>query len=185
MAERAARTYRRRVPLVVVRPALTFGAGDRGIMHAFLVHVLRERRARLVGGGKAPVSLAYAPDLARAVWGLVEHIASAVDGIFHMKSFDTDWVSVVEEAQRLTHAQRPLGNAPFRLALAAERLGLSDWVARPPRSIPRYVELTGRPHLIDDARLRSVTGFAPVYGLPAALRQTLESMQESHPWIRL
>ena len=38
MAERAARTYRRRIPLILVRPALSFGPRDRGLMRRLLLH---------------------------------------------------------------------------------------------------------------------------------------------------
>ena len=59
--------------------------------------------------------------------------------------------------------------------------GAGEWLLRPPDGVERYVELTGRPHLIDDSRLRAVTGFSPLYGLRSALRQTLEALGQERP----
>ena len=185
MAERAARTYRRRIPLILVRPALSFGPRDRGLMRRLLLHFLDQRPLRLVGGGRAPVSLAYGPDLARAVWGLVDRSADAIDAIFHVKSFDTDWSTVVSEMHDLLHRSPDVRSVPASVASWSQRAGLWEWIGKPPRDVPQYVTLTGRPHLIDDSRLRSVTGFEPVFGLRAALRQTLESMAEERPDLRI
>lgn len=184
MAERAVRTYRRRVPVVVVRPATTFGPRQQGSMKALFDHIIEQPRPRLVAGGNAPVSLAYVTDLARAVWGLIDHAADAIDGSFHVKSFDTDWRTLVVESQRLLGRPALVWAVPLRAATLAGHLGLSDWLLRPPTGIARYVERTGRPHLIDGARLHATTGFEPVFGLGAALLQTLEALAVERPEIR-
>ena len=185
MAERAVRTYRRRVPVVVVRPATTFGPRQQGAMQSLFDHIIDEPNPRLVAGGSAPVSLAYVTDLARAVWALIDHVSDAIDGSFHVKSFDTDWRTLVIESQRLLGRPPILRSIPIRAATLAGHLGLADWLLRPPPGMLRYVERTGRPHLIDGARLRATTGFEPVFGLGAALRQTLEALSTDRPEIDL
>lgn len=184
MAERAVRTYRRRVPIIVVRPATTFGPRQQGSMKALFDHIIDQPRPRLVAGGSAPVSLAYVTDLARAVWGLIDRVADAIDGNFHVKSFDTDWRTVVNESQRLLGRPLRVRAVPLRAATLAGHLGLADRLLRPPAGIARYVERTGRPHLIDGARLHAATGFEPVFGLGAALLQTLEALAVDRPEIR-
>ena len=184
MAERAVRTYRRRVPVIVVRPAPTFGPRQRGSMAALFDYILDQHKPRLVAGGNVPVSLAYATDLARAVWGLIAHAADAIDGSFHVRSFDTDWRTLVMESQRLLGRPPLVRSVPLRAATLAGHLGLSDWLLRPPAGVSRYVDRTGRPHLFDGVRLQAATGFEPVFGLGAALRQTLEALSADRPEIR-
>ncbi len=184
MAERAARTYRRRVPLVVARPALAFGPRDSGVMRQLLLHFVDQQRPRLISSGAAPVSLSYGPDLGRAIWALVEHVDTTIDGIFHVKSIDTDWRAVVDEVQHLLQRPNRVQPIPYRVAVLARQLGIGDWLLRPPADGANYVALTGRPHLIDDSRFLATTGFAPLYGLRAALRPTLESLRPERPAIK-
>jgi nucleoside-diphosphate-sugar epimerase len=185
MAERAARTYRRRVPLVVARPALAFGPRDSGVMSELLLHFIDQRRPRIISAGSPPVSLSFGPDLGRAIWGLIDHIDRTVDGIFHVKSIDTDWRTVVDEVQDLLHRPRRTQPIPYRLATLARQVGVGDWLLRPPADVANYVALTGRPHLIDDSRFLATTGFEPLYGLRAALRSTLESLSADRASITL
>lgn len=171
LAERAARTYRRQTPLVVLRPARTFGARDWGLVMQFLLHHLRHPRAVLVGGGRAPVSMAYGPDIGRAVWAVLSGIEQSQDRIFHVKSFDTDWRTLLEEGFHLLQRRATPRPVPYRLALLWARM--SDSRAE--------IDLYGRPHLVDDSRIRTAEGFTPLFGLRAALRQTFEWLREERP----
>ena len=181
VAERAARTYRRRIPLIVLRPSLLFGPGDRGIVYQLLAHFRRTRRPRLIGGGRAPVSLTYAPDFARVVWSVLDELEESKDTIFHVKTIDTDWHTVLEELQGILHRRPRASSLPYRLAVAADKFGGGrPWLTGHPTALPRYVDLVGRPHLVDDSRLLAATGFSPLFGLRAALRQTIEWM-DTHP----
>lgn len=181
VAERAARTYRRRIPLIVLRPALLFGARDRGVVHQLLTHFRRTRRPRLIGGGRAPVSLTYAPDLARVVWSVLDELEESKDTIFHVKTIDTDWRTVLDELQGILHRYPGSSSVPYRLAVFVDKIGGEHhWLTGRPADLPRYVDLVGRPHLVDDSRLLATTGFSPLFGLRAALRQTIEWM-DAHP----
>jgi nucleoside-diphosphate-sugar epimerase len=181
VAERAARTYRRRIPLIVLRPSLLFGARDRGVVYQLLAHFRRNSRPRLIGGGRAPVSLTYAPDLARVVWSVLDELEESKDTIFHVKTIDTDWATVLEELQGILHRPLRSSSLPYRLAVVAEKIGGErPWLTGRPAGFSRYIELVGRPHLVDDSRLLAATGFSPLFGLRAALRQTIEWM-DRHP----
>ena len=186
MAERAARTYRRRIPLIVLRSALAFGPRDSGPVHQILLHFQDTRRPRLIDGGRQPVSLSYAPDLARAVWSTIDQLSETRDRIYHVKSIDSDWRSLAEETYSLLGRRARFVWVPYRLARAAQRSGtLGSWIVRAPDRVDGYLELVDRPHLIDDSRLRSTTGFAPLFGLRAALRQTLAYLGAERSGLRL
>ena len=185
-AEHAARTYRRRLPLTILRPALPFGPRDDGDFSRLLLHFLAARRPLLIGGGRAPLSLTYAPDLARALWNVLDQFEEAADQVFHVKSIDADWRSVLEETSALLHRRprpRPL---PSSLARLLEQLhGPGRWLLRPPHLVQQPLALLGRPQRVDDSSLRSSVGFAPLFGLRAALRQTLEWLSHQRDDIHL
>jgi nucleoside-diphosphate-sugar epimerase len=172
-AERAARTYRRRLPLLVLRAAPTFGPRDEGAVQRLLTHFGRAARPRLAAAGRAPVSLVYGPDFARAVWAVLQAFDQTQGRILHVKSIDSDWRTIAAQARALGDR---LGAAwPLPLWLA-RRLGQAGPAGRrlldAPPSVPDYPDLIGRPHLIDDTPLRALTGFAPLFGLRAALHHS-------------
>ena len=174
-AERVARTYRRRLPLLVLRAAPTFGPRDDGVLQRTLDYFMRARRPRLVCGGRARISLAYGPDLGRAAWAALEALEETQDRILHVKSIDTDWRSVVAQARAMSGR----GGRPAPIPLWVARLldgsgGVGRRLLDAPAGVERYTDLTARPHVIDDTPLRALTGFAPLFGLRGALRHTLD-----------
>ncbi len=183
LAERAARTYRRSVPLVILRPALVFGARDTGLVQALLLHFLAHPGAPLVVGGDAPTSLAYGPDCGRAVWDVLTRFDAAVDGIYHVKSFDTDWRTLLEEAFHLLHRRLRPRAVPGRLApflpVLIPAYRRDPFLRRP------LIDRLSRPHLIDDTRLRTAVDFHPIFGLRSALRQTLDGLREARPDLQI
>jgi len=66
-AERVARTYRRRIPLSILRPAPVIAEGGGALMQV-IRHFISRPRAALVAGGQAPVSVLAGADLGRAGW---------------------------------------------------------------------------------------------------------------------
>ena len=180
-AERAARTYRR-LRLVVLRAAPSFGPRDDGVLQRLLQHFGAAGRPVLAGGGRAGLSLAYGPDFARAVWAVLEAFSDTQGRTLHCKSIDTDWRTLVGQARALRDRPGRVWPLPVWLVHCLAQAGepgrrLLDG----PPGVPQYAEITGRPHLIDDTLLRGLTGFAPLFGLRAALRHTmaLESRESS------
>ncbi len=172
-AERAARTYRR-LPLVVLRAAPAFGPRAGGEMRRLLEHFVAARRPRLPGGGRAGLSLAYGPDFGRAVWAVLEAFDEAQGRTLHCKTIDSDWRTLVGQARALRDRPRRVYPVPLWLARGLERFGAPGRrLLDGPPGVERYADLTGRPHLIDDTLLRGLTGFAPLFGLGAALRHTI------------
>ncbi|MDE2745791.1 MAG: SDR family oxidoreductase [Chloroflexota bacterium] len=177
-AERVARTYRRRVPLSILRPAPVIVDGGGTIMRV-IRHFISRPRAALVGGGQAPISVLAAADLGRAVWAMISQPEEAVDQVFHVASAHTTWRDLAIEACHLRGIEERFWNAPYALARGLDACRLSGWVLPEPEGVDAYVSMTGRPHLIDDSRARVSLGYAPVLGVRAALAQALDLYQRS------
>ncbi len=172
-AERVARTYRRRVPLSILRPAPVISDGGTPLMQV-VRHFISRPRAALVGGGQAPISVLAGADLGRAVWAMLSQPEEAVDQVFHVTSAHTTWKELAVEACQLRGVEERFWTAPYMLARGLDAMRLSDWVLPEPEGVDAFVTLTGRPHLIDDSRARVTLGYAPVLGLRAALAQALD-----------
>ena len=172
-AERVARTYRRRVPLSILRPAPLIGEGDSTVMKV-LRHFISRPRAALVAGGAAPVSILAAADLGRSVWAMLSQTEESVDQVFHVASAHTTWRELALEACQLRGVEARFWNAPYFVARGLDAMRLSGWVLPEPEDVDAYTAITGRPHLIDDSRARVTLGYAPLLGARAALAQALD-----------
>lgn len=172
-AERVARTYRRRVPLSILRPAPLIVDGGGSVMKV-VRHLISRPRAALVAGGQAPVSVLAGADLGRAVWAMLSQSEEAVDQVFHVASAHTTWRELAIEACQLRGINERFWNAPYMLARSLDALRLAGWVLPEPEGVDAYTSLTGRPHLIDDSRARVALGYAPVLGVRASLAQALD-----------
>lgn len=171
-AEQAARTYRRRVPLMVLRSAPWLSRHG-GALRRIARHFAAHPKAGLVGGGRAPLSLTAGADLGRAAWQLIERFAELEDRTYHATSVHTTWRQLAEEACRVRGVEPRFWSAPAAAARALDLVGAADWLLPAPEGLEGYVPLTAGPHLIDDGRARAMAGYAPVLGLRAALIQAL------------
>ena len=99
-AERVARTYRRRVPLSILRAAPLVLDGDSTIMRVVRHHLSRPRAA-LVAGGQTPISVLAAADLGRAVWAMLSQPEEVVGKVFHFTSAHATWQELAVEACHL------------------------------------------------------------------------------------
>ncbi len=172
-AERVARTYRRRVPLAILRPAPLISDGGGTVMNV-IRHFISRPRAALVAGGEAPVSILAAADLGRAVWAMLSQTEESVDQVFHVASAHTTWRELALEACQLRGVEARFWNAPYLFARGLDAMRLSGWVLPEPEDVDAYTSVTGRPHLIDDSRARVTLGYAPLLGARAALAQALD-----------
>ena len=179
-AERVARTYRRRVPLSILRAAPLIAESDEPLM-SVARHYISRPRAALVAGGRAPLSILAGADLGRAVWAMLSHPDEAVGQVFHAASAHTTWRELAREACQLQGAEARFWNAPYPLARALLAMRLSSWVLPEPEGVDAFVALTGLPHLIDDSRARVTLGYEPVLSLRAALAQALDIYRRSDP----
>ena len=172
-AERVARTYRRRVPLSILRAAPVV-VSDGGALMDTIRHFISRPRGALVDGGRAPLSILAGADLGRAVWAMLNHTDEAVDQVFHVASAHTTWRELAGEACQLRGVEGRFWSAPYLFARGMDALRLSAWILPEPEGVDGYVDMTGRPHLIDDSRARVSLGYAPLLGLRGALAQALD-----------
>ena len=180
-AERAARTYRR-LPLVVLRAAPTFGPRDHGPTQRLIDYYGLARRPRLAAAGRVGVSLAYGPDFARAVWAVLAAFDDAGGRILHAKTIDTDWRTLVGQSRALRERSGRVWPLPAWIAHGLAHAGAPGRrLLNAPTGLPDYTQITGCPHLIDDTLLRGLTGFTPLFGLRAALRHTLALESRDSP----
>jgi GlcNAc-P-P-Und epimerase len=166
--------------LVIVRPAVVFGEGNRGNVYTLLRQIATSRFF-MVGDGKNIKSMAYVGNLAAFLlhavsFGPGTHIFNYVDGP------DMDTHSLVEHIRRSLSPQRSIPRVPLALALAAG-LGF-DAVAH----------VTGRKFPISAIRVRkfcestqflanqvAATGFIRPYSLIDALNRTIQFEFPSQP----
>ena len=105
---------------------------------------------------------------------MLEAFEDAQGRTLHCKTIDTDWRTLVGQARALRDRPGRVYPVPLRIARCLERAGAPGRrLLDSPPGVERYADLTGRPHLIDDTLLRGLTGFAPLFGLRAALRHTI------------
>jgi GlcNAc-P-P-Und epimerase len=126
--------------LVIVRPAVVFGEGNRGNVYN-LLRQIAAGRFFMVGDGKNIKSMAYVGNIAAFLVHVLNlgpgtHIFNYVDGP------DIDTHSLVEHIRRCLHRQRSIPRIPLPLALAGGRV--FDAVAR----------ITGRTFPISAIRVR-------------------------------
>lgn len=106
--------------LVIVRPAVVFGEGNRGNVYN-LLRQIAAGRFFMVGDGKNFKSMAYVGNVAAFLRHALSfrpgtHILNYVDGP------DMDTRSLVEHIRRCLHRQRTVPRIPLALALAAGRV---------------------------------------------------------------
>lgn len=171
-AEQAARTYRRNVPIAVLRAAPCLAA-EGGLLRGLVGHFVSHPRAGLVAGGRTPISMIAAADLARAVWAILAAFDQTANQILHAASAHTTWRELAEEGCRLRGLEPRFWSAPLPFARALDAVSLSNWALPAPEGVEDYVQLTSTPHLIDDSRLRIAAGYSPILTLRGALIQAL------------
>ena len=121
-AEQAARTYRRRIRLAILRGAPVLSPHG-GTLRRLARHFAARPKAGLVGGGRAPLSLVAGADLARAAWRMIEHFDATADQVFHAASAHTNWREFAEEACRIRDVKPQFWSAPLTAAKALDAVG--------------------------------------------------------------
>jgi GlcNAc-P-P-Und epimerase len=159
--------------LVIIRPAVVFGEGNRGNVYN-LLHQIASGRFFMVGDGKNIKSMAYVGNVAAFLLhalglGSGTHIFNYVDGP------DMDTLSLVNHISRSLRRQRPIPRIPLPFAVAGGRV--FDFAAR----------VTGRAFPISAIRVRKFcestqflanriesTGFVRPFTLRDALEKTIQ-----------
>lgn len=160
--------------LVIVRPSVVFGEGNRGNVYN-LLHQIASGRFLMVGSGKNAKSMVYIGNIVAFLkhtlsLGPGEHIFNYVDGP------DMDTNTLVEHIRRCLNKPGAVVRVPEALALVGGHM--LDWVAR----------MTGRRFAISEIRVRKFcestqfradrvaeSGFVAPYSLSEGLARTIQS----------
>ncbi len=168
---------RRRVPLTIVRPGITYGPGDTYGMVANLARLVARRRFLMVGSGESRVNLLYVDDLAQGLArALVEPRMAGEDVILA----GSDAVPVA----------RLVAAIAGEVGRSVPRLHVPEWSARllargmeaAQRALRREAEpfltrakidLFTRDDLYDASKARALLGFEPGVGLEEGARHAV------------
>jgi nucleoside-diphosphate-sugar epimerase len=162
----------RDLPVTVVRPSLTYGDGARNVgvlrQNAGILSRIRSGRPLVMfDDGATPWSFTFAPDIARAIAGLLGTPA-AIGTAFHLASQErTTWNGLYQEFGRIA------GREPTIVYLPAKEL----YADQPELCAHLYFEKSF-PGLFDDSKLRSVVpGYRTDIGLAEGLRALVRSWE--------
>lgn len=164
-----------RVPAVILRPPGVYGPREAEFFKLF--KAVRHGLLPCFGGGRQPLSLVFAPDLAAAIVHCLTH-EGAAGKVFHVAHPEVVTVRQLGELAA-THWQ----SRPVRLALPTAALWplcavqeFINQITRRPQvvNLQKYRELAAPGWVCDVRRLQECTGFsAPTTvhtGVPATLR---------------
>jgi nucleoside-diphosphate-sugar epimerase len=160
------------VELVILRPSNTLGRRDSSALPALMASHSKGSFP-VIGGGAWRYSCMDARDVGRAMVHLMGIEVSAPD-IFLACGYDTSWLAVKAELDRLLKRDTKLMNIPRSLALVLGRIMelVVPFGKNPP--LTRFsVEVLGSHTLFDDTKIRQ-TGFKPLYNLTETLKDALQ-----------
>jgi nucleoside-diphosphate-sugar epimerase len=159
--------------LVIVRPCVVFGEGNRGNVHALIDHI-RRRRFVMIGDGRNRKSIAYVGNLVDFLCRSI-HAPPGIHCYNYADKPDLDTGTLVAEIRALLPGHRPTrARLPYALALA---IGygfdlLSRWRARPASiSSARVRKFCADTSVAADAAF--ATGFRPRVTLREGLARTI------------
>lgn len=169
-----------RIEAVIVRPGVfPFGPGDQLAMP----QLLRNRRAyRHVGGGRARLCTAYAPNLAQGLVRCAEVQRAAGEAYVIADNETPSWRELMDGLFEGLDLPPPRASVPLGLALAAATAA-EAWaaVSRKEPLINRYrVSLAGRDCVFTSRKARDQLGWSPGVPLQQALKHTVDWLGE-HP----
>lgn len=181
-AEREVREHCR-AEFVILRPAAVYGPRDRDFLMLF--KAVRAGFCPRFDGGRQPLSLVFAKDLAQATVACLAHPAAA-GKVIHVASPE-----VVTSGALAEQVAELLGKRPFSPSLPGAVLWpvcvLADLAARlsgQPRILGRakYPELRAPGWVCDTSRLRDEIGFTCATSLRQGLTETLD-WYRAHGWL--
>ena len=161
---------------VILRPCVIYGPGDRNFLPQ-IVETLPRFPFPLVDGGRQPLDMVHARDVAQALVLAGTH-PRAAGRVYNVTDGETHSLRELVEVFCQSLGIRPrLVPLPYPLALVLAALvaGLSK-AARPdedPLLSPAGVRAMARPHHYDIGRIREELGYVPRVALKEGLREAV------------
>ncbi len=165
----------RRVELVIARPTIFYGSGDRNGMLDKMAAMMRAGTYRLVGAGDNVLHHAHVDDIVEGI-GLAATVANAAGEDFILAGPETTTLAALSAlVARAVGRALPRQRVPLRLARAvatgvdvAAKLHLAFTTREPPINHGKLDVMT-LPVAFDIAKARRVLGFSPKIGYEAGV----------------
>jgi nucleoside-diphosphate-sugar epimerase len=176
-ARRAARELG--VELVIVRPSIVYGPGDRSGMLDRMAEMIRAGTYRVVGPGDNVLHHAHVDDVVEGVWLAATHAAAAGD---HFILAGPETTTLAELSALVARAVgRPLAKARVPSALARALATVVDvaayrgvaFTSREPPVNHEKLDVMTLPVCFDVTRARRRLGYAPRVGYEEGIMRTV------------
>jgi UDP-glucose 4-epimerase len=162
-----------RLPLVILRPVTVFGPRDQTVTCPLLDRYACRPGPRLIGGGRARLSLVYVKDVARALALAARH-PHAAGQTFHVSGCATTWRAFIATLCAELGVPSPRPGLPYPLAYV---LGWWAECWTPPAKVPHRSRLmaaqVGQTRLYSDVHLARTLAYHPAYDLLAGVHETV------------
>jgi GlcNAc-P-P-Und epimerase len=158
--------------IIVLRPSMVFGAGDRGNMLS-LIKQIKEEKYVHVGGGTTAKSLIYAPDLAQAIRLCIERLPEGyhVFNIANPKAESMkDLVENIALSMNVTKKFASVPEGMLKFGLKAAQAFMPGKVAVTPEQVEKIATET----TCSVDKFVQATGFAPNTPLQTAIKEEVD-----------
>jgi nucleoside-diphosphate-sugar epimerase len=166
-SERFLQSFKGIPKIVLLRPSLVFGEGDRGNLLS-MIREIKNNRFRLVGDGSSGKSLIYSKDLAQAIALCLDKLPEGTH-VFNVANPEPVSVKVLaDEIAKCLDPDAKIGSVPGPLA----RFGLKAAEMLMPGKLPSTEQLDKltTTTTCSISKLVAATGFRPRSSLQTALR---------------
>lgn len=182
-AEEAVRGYADRLPVVILRPASTYGPRERDILIFF--RLVKRGLKLLPGGGARRVSLIYVKDLVELTLRVLEEERAVGQTYFACDGVPHDWEQTMDTLATV------LGRRTLRIVVPMPLLetiaavgGAWSQLSQKPFLLndQKILEMKERYWLCDAGKARRELGFVPRVDLKTGFARTARWYQE-HGWL--
>lgn len=162
--------------VAILRPANTIGSRDRQSFFAKMYKAHCENKYPIIGDGSARFSCIDTRDIGRAMVWLGE-IEEACGQTYLAKGFDTSWIELKREIDKVRGVSAKMQNVPKTVAMVAATLieRLTPYTKEPMLTRMAVKSLT-TPNLFDDKKLRS-TGFHTKHSFEESAANAIDDLK--------
>jgi nucleoside-diphosphate-sugar epimerase len=162
---------------VILRPCVIYGPRDRNFLPQ-IIETLPRRPFPLVGGGRQPLDMVYASDVAEALM-LAGASREAVGRVYNVTDGETHTLrGIIEVFSRIVEVRPKLLVVPYPIAYALAAVSfLLSKLLRPgedPLISPAAVAAMAKPHHYDISRIQQELGYEPQVSLEDGMRMAVD-----------
>lgn len=164
--------------VIILRPSLVFGEGDKGNLIR-MIKEIKDQRYKHIGAGDTSKSLIYAKDLARAVLLCVTRVPEG-HHVFNVSNPQPVSVhDLAEEISKALEMEKKIPSVPAGLLKFGVKMAETFMPGKTPVSSEQLEKLTTET-TVSPAKLIQVTGFKPRATLNAALKAEIRWAEENN-----